>query len=76
MNTGIVFPPPLTPPLGAGLGVGGFHYLIDFLNYKKAVLPCVKTKTGLQDFVGYGQPLWLPHTGQAQGPPVHIVSTP
>ncbi len=34
------------------------------------------TILGLQDFVGYGQPLWLPHTGQAQGQPVHLVSTP
>ncbi len=30
----------------------------------------------LWGFVGYGQPLWLPHTGQAQGQPLHLVSTP
>ncbi len=34
------------------------------------------TKMGLRDFVGYGQPLWLPHTEQAQGQPVQLVSTP
>ncbi len=27
-------------------------------------------------FGGYGQPLWLRHTGQAQGQPAHRVSTP
>ena len=32
--------------------------------------------SGLRDFVGYGQPSWLLHTGQAQGQPVHMVSTP
>ncbi|MBK9050478.1 MAG: hypothetical protein IPL78_06025 [Chloroflexi bacterium] len=37
---------------------------------------CQSPKLGLRDFVGYGQPLWLPHTGQAQGQPVHLVSTP
>ncbi len=31
--------------------------------------------TVLGDFAGYGQPLW-PHTGQVQGQPVHLVSTP
>ncbi len=30
----------------------------------------------LWGFVGYGQPLWLPHTGQAQGQPLPLVSTP
>ncbi len=27
------FPPEKFPAPGAGLGVGGFHYLINFLNY-------------------------------------------
>ncbi|MBP7999165.1 MAG: hypothetical protein KA314_00710 [Chloroflexi bacterium] len=52
-----------------------------FVNYPANVtngpaLSLAEQTTGLRDFVGYGQPLWLPHTGQAQGQPVHMVSTP
>jgi len=57
--------------------------LIDTERQGKDLTKCVAwglcrmtKKTGLRDFVGYGQPLWLPHTGQAQGQPVHLVSTP